>query len=649
MTQRTILDRAKAERERLLSAESMPPREKVDVDGIPDEIKQIDRWVCWKWYRDRGRWSKMPINAHSVAFAKSNDPETWSSFDKAVECFSENQTLAGIGFVLGGGFAGVDLDKCYDPNSDEADEIVHTVTERFDSYTEISPTKTGVKILVSGNLPKGKRQSDDNAPYDVECYDDKRFFTITGNRWTESPRQISERTSELNWFHSTYVAPNDDRRGNLEGVFESLESSPSCDVDKAREALANVPLHYADSYSDWIRVGHAAKSVGNALRDDWVRWSSQSSKFNGAESCQLKWDSFSSSASVGIGTLIHLARESGWEPSWTRRNQPNAKASDQAILGQLTTEERKREPTLETVSGQFEFDQLVKRIKAGESDKLFNCGDAFPRIEVGPGILTLIGAPPGRGKSAAAMQMVFEAANNEPNIRVTVASLEMTASTLIKRRLAMLLGVTFDQLRFNELTDFQRDELGQLDSVASFRETLSRVDFAKQDTCGLGDLETLLQCETKPGLLLLDYIQLFGGDSSREINAQDRAARTMATARRFCDAGWAVIAVSAVNRMSYGGGTMAAFRDASAIEYSGAAAYLLDEIKEYEDEQDKPEIRPMKLRCVKNRNGLPRHLEVIFNGPQMLFSPELAPPVDADPKPFEAFESYSEFQQPWKA
>lgn len=102
------------------------------------------------------------------------------------------------------------------------------------------------------------------------------------------------------------------------------------------------------------------------------------------------------------------------------------------------------------------FDTVMRDLLDGRSDKLFNCGSAFPMLEVGPGLMTVIGAPPGRGKTALAMQVLYDAVANERGLQAVVAFLEVTAATLIKRRMAMLLGVNFDAIRFNTLTQYQR-------------------------------------------------------------------------------------------------------------------------------------------------------------------------------------------------
>lgn len=270
--------------------------------------------------------------------------------------------------------------------------------------------------------------------------------------------------------------------------------------------------------------------------------------------------------------------------------------------------------------GSVAFDKIVGDIQEGKGDQLFNCGDALRGIEIGPGILTLIGAPPGRGKTALTMQAVYEAVQREAGLRAVVASLEVSETTLIKRRIAKEIGTSFESIRFNTLTDFQRQQVA---AMTAFRKTLNSIDFVPESACRLNDLLTLLSDDVTPGLLVLDYIQLFGNESD---DPKARAGLTMATARRFCAAGWAVVAVSALSRgqgtgkgRQSHGANLESFRDSSAIEYSGAAAYTLDEVATYK-EDDPPPIRKMRLRCLKNRNGERRHIDLWFNGPQMFFS-----------------------------
>jgi primase-polymerase (primpol)-like protein len=51
-------------------------------------------------------------------------------------------------------FAGVDLDVCRNPTTGVLVPWAQSIVRAFDSYTEVSPSGTGVKILVRGK-PRG--------------------------------------------------------------------------------------------------------------------------------------------------------------------------------------------------------------------------------------------------------------------------------------------------------------------------------------------------------------------------------------------------------------------------------------------------------------------------------------------------------------
>ncbi|MEM9368516.1 MAG: DnaB-like helicase C-terminal domain-containing protein [Planctomycetota bacterium] len=271
------------------------------------------------------------------------------------------------------------------------------------------------------------------------------------------------------------------------------------------------------------------------------------------------------------------------------------------------------------IRGSTVFDRIISDLLAGKADRLFDCGEALQGIEIGPGILTLIGAPTGRGKTALTMQAVYEAVEREQGLRAVVASMEVTEEMLIKRRIATQIGATFESIRFNKLSHEQRKQVAGLTGL---RKALESIDFVPDSDSSLRSLESLLNRERKPGLLVLDYIQLFGSENE---DAKVRASQTMATSRRFCAKDWAVVAVSALNRDSNRPGQsrgvgLDSFRDSSAIEYSGAAAYTLEEVGEPRND-DPPPVRQMRLRCLKNRNGERKHLDLWFNGPHMFFTP----------------------------
>ena len=148
---------------------------KVLFDNIPPEMKAVNNWVCWKFQKRGGKNTKIPYNPKTGGMAKSNSPETWASFDTAVNAFSGG-TYDGIGFELGSSpFVGIDIDHCIEGGvvNKEAQKII----DDFASYTELSPSCKGIHIIVKAGIADGKGRRKGN----IEIYPAGRFFTVTGN------------------------------------------------------------------------------------------------------------------------------------------------------------------------------------------------------------------------------------------------------------------------------------------------------------------------------------------------------------------------------------------------------------------------------------------------------------------------------------
>ena len=66
-------------------------------------------------------------------------------------------------------------------------------------------------------------------------------------------------------------------------------------------------------------------------------------------------------------------------------------------------------------------------VLSGNPPTLYPVGTGdLARIEIGPGLVTLIGGPPNVGKSALVMQLVCDALLLTPDIRAIVCNVEMS-------------------------------------------------------------------------------------------------------------------------------------------------------------------------------------------------------------------------------
>ena len=178
-------------------------------EKIPLELKQLPHWVGWKYMQRPGEdhKRKVPINAMDGQPAKSNDPTTWCDFDTA--CLGKERFgLDGIGFMFSGdGIFGIDIDHCYDPETQELDPAAAEIIETVQSYTELSPSGTGIHILCKGALPEGRKRRGA-----VEMYSTLRYFAVTGNQFgLEYP--FSDCTERVAVMHRKYLGEEETAAG----------------------------------------------------------------------------------------------------------------------------------------------------------------------------------------------------------------------------------------------------------------------------------------------------------------------------------------------------------------------------------------------------------------------------------------------------
>ena len=94
--------------------------------------------------------------------------------------------------------------------------------------------------------------------------------------------------------------------------------------------------------------------------------------------------------------------------------------------------------------------ELIGKLYRGEGDILYDAGDPFDGFECGPGKITILGAPPGAGKTALVMQYVFSLLENDSKARVVIANAEMTFEVLLRRELTRRSQVSGGKLRFRQ-------------------------------------------------------------------------------------------------------------------------------------------------------------------------------------------------------
>lgn len=281
---------------------------KVIPERIPPSLTALPRWVCWPSLEN-----KQPIQLGGRP-ASSKDPSTWSTYGDAFNAY-ERCGYAGVGIVLGDGLAGLDLDDVRDPETGAVEEWAMCFVRALDSYAEVSPSGTGVKVFVRGKWPMDRKDNERG----IECYngldangEHGRYFTVTGHRLDGAPAEANERTAKMAEVFGTMFPPQENRR----------EFNGTPDSEIALQALAGLSPARAVGYHDWLSVGMALHSVGDELLAAWDAWSASCSEKYVSGECARKWKTFKG-GKITLGSLIWMAKQDGWTPKGSRAASSN--------------------------------------------------------------------------------------------------------------------------------------------------------------------------------------------------------------------------------------------------------------------------------------------------------------------------------------
>lgn len=278
------------------------------VAGIPQELRDARRWILWRYDFVGGVWRKVPYQTNGNK-ASSTDKNTWDTFERAHLTFMLND-YSGLGFVLGDGWFGIDLDDSLMGGvfTPLADRILHEV----EGYAEVSPSGTGVKLITRGDV-----RSKVNHGKGLEMYGAGRYFAITGHRLNGHatiPAQLQNAALEQIIAREL----GDVRPAALPAAPATFGSQSAAFLDPPvgiSEAELPKFLSYwnADDYDDWLKVGmalHHETRGSEAGLDAWCDWSEQSVKFVGRDDLAHRWAGFGRSRSwLTMRSIIQRARD----------------------------------------------------------------------------------------------------------------------------------------------------------------------------------------------------------------------------------------------------------------------------------------------------------------------------------------------------
>lgn len=277
----------------------------IQAGDIPQSMRSAKRWLLWKSMpaaKAGSKPRKVPFYAdgrpRSGKLDSDGDADKLVTYAKAQKALAGGR-YAGLGFALGSGWQGLDLDGVRDAATGRIDDWAREIIDRAKTYAEVSPSGTGVHLIGRG-LEALKTLGSNKSG--VEFYSEGRYFTVTGDAIKKAePKTLAPVYSlaQKRWLQFSN-AP------------QSLKASPPLWFDAKMSFEKHLPQISADDRDLWLKVGmaiHKESGGSNEGYGVWTGWSAASEKFDPDDQWRV-WQSFKDrDAAVGIGTVIAMARE----------------------------------------------------------------------------------------------------------------------------------------------------------------------------------------------------------------------------------------------------------------------------------------------------------------------------------------------------
>lgn len=235
----------------------------------------------------------------------------------------------------------------------------------------------------------------------------------------------------------------------------------------------------------------------------------------------------------------------------------------------------------------------------------WNPGPPFESLDLRPGRVVLIGAPPGAGKTTLSLQLLTNVLERYPQLCGIVGNVETAPEVLLEKLISRLATVPLDAIQDRTMTS---DERSRVDAaIGAHADVLGRMAFLEEPYTIDHLRKTMTEFQAE--LVVVDYAQRFASGEGQD--ERQKLDALMSKVRKLASKGSCVIVISSVSRgkgangaSSYTGLSLASFRGSAEFEFGADSAYILDCVPE----------GVSTLRCEKSRFRQQRDIPLRFCG-----------------------------------
>jgi hypothetical protein len=283
----------------------MPAFEKSNIKSLraPAALRDLKQWLVWK-FEPNPKAGKKDLKV--PYYAKSGTKRGWMpgvrskklgqgseeelpllvTFEEAkAAAMQRGMTGVGIAMVKGCPITALDFDHCV------SDGVIHPDVEALivGTYAEISPSGTGVRAFVRGNLGDRSDAHPDDGSFGFETYSSSRFVTFTGDMTDDTltfgcEDEVAEPSALLLETCEKRFGPQ---------VIREISIGKS---DKERVGLTDAQIKEvlqwtaAGDYKRWLAIGaaihHETEGEGEWI---WDEWSQGIADYEGPDEIRSKW------------------------------------------------------------------------------------------------------------------------------------------------------------------------------------------------------------------------------------------------------------------------------------------------------------------------------------------------------------------------
>jgi len=586
----------------------------VGYENVPESMRKFDQWVCFKLEPgDKDKPKKVPKDPKTGQNAKSNDPSTWSTFAEAVEAV-DRYGFDGIGFEFANGFFGVDLDHVV--TNGEISNMARDIIETMDSYTEYSPSGTGVHVLCRGNIPQGRRKKGD-----VEMYSEGRYFTVTGRVFGEQ-KEVNERSAAAAKVHAKYLQDEPTNQTTFSSI--DVRRSPGNVLDLAFQSKQGSRIE-ALWRGDWS--GYSSQSDADlAFCNHLAYWTDGNREemdriFRDSGLVRPKWNERHGSKTYGEMTIDKAL--STFLPVGAKQHDPQGVSTISGLHKKSQDSyPQENDPQPDSVYKYLEkaFVKDVERFMAYKERKT-----GFDRLDshtfgLYPG-LYVIGAITSLGKTTFIHQIGDNLA--AAGDHVIYFSLEQSRMELVTKSLSRTMAVSMGKEKAISAIRIRAGELGgdRVQKAAEiYSETAKRVNIVESNfNTSIEEIREYVERYIKANgvdpIVIVDYLQIIPPSGLRQTDKErvDSIVRGLKVLQR--DYQLVIFVVSSLNRANYMTPVdLESFKETGGIEYTADVVWGLQLSVLNQNEFDKTttnDTRKRKEILLNAKKQIPREVGLV--------------------------------------